>query len=51
MIIKGKEYNYKNFRLSKKTEAQLKIVKRKSGKKWNDVFIEFIKLYTENLKK
>ena len=51
MIIKGKEYYYKNFRISKKTEAKLKVLKKKSKKKWNEIFIEFITLYTENLKK
>ena len=51
MIVNRKEYNYKNFRISKKTGAKLTTLKKKSNKKWNEIFIEFINLYTENLKK
>jgi len=51
MIINGKYYYYKSFRMTKTTDKKLNVVKKKMGKKWNEVFIELIKAYNNLYKK
>lgn len=47
MIVKGKKYYYKNFRMEKSTAKKLNALKKKAGLKWDFIFREFIKLYND----
>lgn len=46
----GKKYWFKTYRINKGTDNDLKRLKKKSGKNWNEFFKELIKLFNQHLK-
>lgn len=43
----GKNYWYRNFRMTKVTDKKLRKIKAKVGKNWNGTFEELIKIFNE----